>query len=235
MAEQTDADAEPTAKNAAVLFELEYVAVPGRRIMFDVLKSVLADKGADITPILFSRHCLHAPISATLDQLLKTVGKTRLSARKLAADIAEGIRLSLADGGTKLNPGLSRLLDAAGERGMRAGALSGLSEAAAAEMAGNLGLVERGVHVVTDSAEDHPFPTPDSWSKLARETKTNPWNCLAVASSEVGCRSAVSAGMKCVVLPDEYTDFQDFGGADFVTSSLDAETIKAVLDVMEPS
>lgn len=235
MADQTDTGAEPTARKAAVFFELEYVAVPGRRIMFDVLKSVLADKGADITPILFSRHCLNAPISVALDELLKAVGKTRLSARKLAADIAEGIRLSLADGGTKLDPGLARLLAAAGERGMSAGALSGLGDGAAAEMAENLGLVELGVRVVSDSVEDRPFPTLESWLKLAGETQTGPLNCLAVASSTVGCRNAVGAGMKCVVVPDEYTDFQDFGGADFVVSSLDDETINAALDIIEPS
>ncbi|NQT94351.1 MAG: hypothetical protein HQ559_16450 [Lentisphaerae bacterium] len=234
MAEQTEVGQEATVRKAAVFFELEYVAVPGRRIMFDVLKSVLADKGAEITPILFSRHCLHAPIATSLTELLKAVGKTRLSAKKLASDIAEGIRLSLADGGTKLNPGLARLLAAANERGMSAGALSGLNSSAATEMSGNLGLLDLGVIVLSDCVEDRVFPTRDSWLKLAGETKTGPLNCLAVASSAVGCRSAVSAGMKCVAVPDQYTEFQDFGGADHVTAELDDETITVALDAVEP-
>jgi hypothetical protein len=40
--------------------------------------------------------------------------------------------------------------------------------------------------------------------------------------------------MRCVVVPDRFTNFQDFGGADFVVETLDNDgTVKDVLGLLE--
>ena len=48
------------AVQCALLFELENIPVPGRKVMYDVLKSVLSDKGIDLRPCCFPvTACMH--------------------------------------------------------------------------------------------------------------------------------------------------------------------------------
>ena len=44
--------------------------------------------------------------------------------------------------------------------------------------------------------------------------------CVAVVESAVACNAALEAGLRCVVAPDEFTAYQDFGGADQVVEDL---------------
>ena len=67
-------------------------------------------------------------------------------------------------------------------------------------------------------------PDPEPYLITAKKLDIKPSDCLVVEDSKAGLESAKSAGMKCVIILNEYTKEVDFSQADFVVS--DAEEIK---------
>lgn len=217
----------------ALLVELENLAVGGRGIVFDVLRTVLADKGITLRPSMFSRYCIHRSPAQYLPAILKLADKTRLSDEKLAGEILEGVSLSMADGGNKLNAGFTALLDAAEKAGMMIGFLSCCSEETSSALLGRLGVDQETATVLTCCGDTKHDPTPDAWLKLAKQLGVPPRQSIAVTTSSLSCKAALSAAMRCVAVPDDYTEFQDFGGADMVLDELTSEVATPILALLE--
>ena len=209
--------------------ELETVAVRGRPVMYAVLKKLLKGEGVSLTPVLFSRFCLDRPPREFLPALLEVSGKKAKSGAALAADFEKRFRASLIEEGLSLDTGAKRLLDFAAAQSRRVGVLSRLDRDGAAALAQSLGFTDSGVCVMSYPSVDRPFPIVDAWLTLAREMGLRPAACTAVVTSSAACTAALAARMFCVAVPDEYTAFQDFGGADAVVESLDDDVVQRVL------
>jgi len=233
MATNRDRDADRDEPDRAILFELENVAVKGRQIIYDVLKSVLAAKGVELGPLMFSRYCLHLPVKHFFSDLLKSAEKTRLSADKLLAEITEGIKLSLTDGSLKLDSVLEKILKAAADRNVLAGALSYLDGETSRQLMTKLGLADTGVHLHSSSCQDNDSSGADTWLKLATQVSVPSSRCLVLATSSLSCRAALSAGMRCIVIPDTFTSFQDFGGVDYVLGALSEIAVEDIFALLQ--
>ena len=230
--EKTKNEINRSVPQGALLFELENIAVKGRQIIYDVLKSVLADKGIELTPNTFSRYCLCPSVKHFLPALLACAKKTQLSENKLLREITEGIRLSFTDDTLKLDSGLAKILKTAGEQQIRMGVLSSLDKEMALQLATKLGLVDMRVNVLSYSCEDKNFPRADAWLKLAKNLSVPPPMCLVLATSATACKSALSAGMRCVIVPDKFTAFQDFSGADCIVDTLNDNTVENIFTLL---
>lgn len=225
-------DVEQTPRHA-ILCELEYTAFDGRQITCDVLKSVLADKGAKLTPLLFSRHCLDAAPDSYLDRLLNDLGKGRLSSASIAKDMREGISLSLLDSGVSVRPSVQTLLQAALGKKISVGMLSTLDQKHAQPLAAKLGMGDNEPIVQTYSPGLEQSGGSNPWFRLARSMGFPSAACLALTSSLGTCKAALAAGMCCVVVYDAFTSFQDFGGADYVTGELGDGAISDILAITD--
>jgi beta-phosphoglucomutase-like phosphatase (HAD superfamily) len=203
----------------AVLFELENVTAGGRGIVYETVKRVLGEKGIEVTHSVFVRHCLELPPAGFLPRLLAIRKKDNISRSKLLAEIAGGISQSFHDGNQKLDKGLAKLIHDAFAHGFRVGCLSGLSEDVAGPLAERLGLPALGVRLMVHGDNHKRFPSPDDWLKLAKSAGVQPTRCVALVTSAVATRSAMAAGMRVLALPDSFTAFEDFSGADFVCDS----------------
>ena len=195
MADETEAaavESDDSPAQRAVLFELENVAVKGRQVVFDVLGSVLADKGIKLTPAMFSRHCHESSLKQFLPALLASEGRTRLSEDKLQEEIAEGIRLSLTGGSPKIESGLASVLDKAKKKGVLIGALTGLEEETAGQLTQKLGLSDAGIHMLSQVSEEKTFPSADAWLKLAKNMAVLPQLCMVIATSSTGTARSAS-------------------------------------------
>jgi beta-phosphoglucomutase-like phosphatase (HAD superfamily) len=218
----------------AVLFELENQAVQGRQVVYDTLKALLSSKSIPFTPAMFSRHVLDSPVAEYVPALLKEQGKTRLSEEKLEAEIAEKVAAALTGDKLKLDPALKTLLDACLERGMKLGALSRLDAKSAIRLATQLGLQDMGVHVVSCADEDGGIPSIDAWLNLAKQVSVPPRLCLACATSALSLRAALAARMRPIAVPDSFSSFQDFGGADYVVDGIADLSADQLLALVEP-
>lgn len=64
--------------------------------------------------------------------------------------------------------------------------------------------------IVTDDEIDHPKPHPEPYLKALAMLGVHPDRCLAVEDSRRGLDSAVAAGLRCIVVPNELTGIQSF-------------------------
>lgn len=61
-------------------------------------------------------------------------------------------------------------------------------------------------------------PFPDIYLKVAELLRLHPEECLAIEDSGNGAAAAVSAGMTCIVVPNDYTRAHHFAGATVMLS-----------------
>ncbi len=218
----TETGVEEQGSPYALLFELEGVAIEARKAEFEVLQSLLREHKVDVTAHHFSKHCLNTSPRHYLPDLLELLGARKISANKLAEEIDSGMALYFSSSEAVLRSTLQAVLAAAAERDMPLAMLTAIKPSTAESLMKQLGLDQWNVQLFDFERQDRVFPRADSWLKMAKSLSRTPRQCLALAGSMVSSKSALSAGMRCVVIPDEFTLFQDFGGADVVVDS-DAE------------
>ncbi|MFC1462314.1 HAD hydrolase-like protein [Verrucomicrobiota bacterium] len=217
----------------AVLFELENVAVAGRRIAYEALAKLFKEKKAKLTPALFSRFCLDTAPSQFIPKLLEALDKSKSSPEKLLSSFTEQHRKALESTRTQANPVLKKLLKELAAHGALLGALTEVAGGDAGKRLEKMGLSGTGVTVLPLSTDEKLAPTADAWLKLAKTLSASSSACIAIVTSAASARAAMSAGMRCAAITDEFTAFQDFGGADYVAEALDADTVAGVLELLE--
>jgi beta-phosphoglucomutase-like phosphatase (HAD superfamily) len=223
-AETEDAVEQPRA----LFFELENVAFSGHDIEFNALKEALKKKKISLSIPQYSRFCLARSPVFYLPGLLESCGKDGDSGGKIAADVTSKMASALI--GATPSEALKEALKSALANGVKLGAVSGMEPATAKKLIEKLGLSETDVvlHAGDGGAESSNM-SPEAWSHRARALKISPRACVVIGSHAGFCRSAVAAQMRCVAVTDLYTNFQDFGGADYVLEELDAAIISDLL------
>ena len=63
-------------------------------------------------------------------------------------------------------------------------------------------------------------PAPDVYLATAAALTVDPQDCLAIEDSPTGLQAAVNAGMRCLVVPNENLEGEDFSGAEGRYNSL---------------
>lgn len=221
-----------TPRTGAVLFELENLLIHGHHVEFQILKSVLGEKDIKITPLQFARYCLDKPSRDFVPALLAAEGKTRLSPEKIEEELEAAGRKSLETGKHTPPAPLVSLFAEAQKRGHVLGALSSWDKETAVALLGRLN-VDIPRSSIFSCREHWHSPGVDGWLRLSRTVGVSPSRCLCLVSSNRSCRAAINAGMPCVVLPDEYTSFQDYTGADAVIDTLAPRHVDEILALME--
>ena len=109
---------------------------------------------------------------------------------------------------------------AAAARGTAIVAASCLAADEAEAVAERLGFAQWHVVVCPGAGMEKGWDTPEGWQHAAQLTGRHAANALVVTTGAEFTRAALAAGCHVAAVPDEFTDFEDFGGADFVASSL---------------
>jgi len=217
--EETRKKNAPLPMSTGIVFELEKFALPGQRLLFEACQKVLKDKQVALTPVLWSRFGLANSLAQGMVHLLATASKKSLAADKLVREIQDLFFREIARPAVKLNPALNALLTEAAKLNIKIGALSFLPGEQAQALLVHLGLQERvGLRVMQKAAGS--VPTPDCWLMTCKAIGVSARRCVAIVESAVASNAALEAGLRCVVVPDEFTSYQDFGGADMVLEDL---------------
>lgn len=219
-------------RQVALLFELEHSAIAGRAALFDVCKRLLTEREVEFSEALFVRYFQKMSIEKCVGELLEAVGKKRLSAAKLAGEITDEVKISLADKRIKMSSGFSKLIEQAKAQNAVFGALTALPKEAAEALAQRLGLDVVLTKINYASSEADCFTTADAWLKLAKAVAVPPQGCIVLTTDNASCKAALSGGMRPVAAPDEFTGYQDFGGADLLVEKLNDEAATAIISLM---
>mgnify|MGYP003604130931 FL=1 len=220
--------AEGTTSAFSLIFELEGAAIDGHTVLFEAAKSVFQKAGVTLTDLQVARYCTHGAIPQIIQKLVDELGNG-----KLGADAANQILAAYHDGfktASRVHPLFASFLKETSRRGIRATAISILPEEIAQQVLASSGLADQGVdlHVFVE-AERH-FPRVDCWMKVVRQVAKSPRACIAIAGCRDSGKSALSSGMRCVIIPDRFTGHQDFSGADAVLESAEDYSLTELID-----
>ena len=220
--------AEGTTSAFSLIFELEGAAIDGHTVLFEAAKSVFQKAGVTLTDLQVARYCTHGAIPQIIQKLVDELGNG-----KLGADAANQILAAYHDGfktASRVHPLFASFLKETNRRGIRATAISILPEEIAQQVLASSGLADQGVdlHVFVE-AERH-FPRVDCWMKVVRQVAKSPRACIAIAGCRDSGKSALSSGMRCVIIPDRFTGHQDFSGADAVLESAEDYSLTELID-----
>ena len=230
--ENSDETGTPEKENVVqrgVLFELEYVALEGRKIIFDVVKGALKKEHITLSVPMFSRFCISGSPHDYIPAILGTNGKNVSSADKLANAIVSDTKSAFAKAKLTQNSCVQDILKVAEKYGSKVGVLSALGMDLAESLIEKLGLSKRGVVVKSSGSSHNGYTQPDAWIRLAKSLQLSSYKCIVIGSHAVSCRSAIAAHMCCIAVPDEYTSHQDFSGADRILDTLDIDILDDVI------
>ncbi len=215
--------------NLGITLDLDETAFNGRKIFHDVCEQVLSRKKLEMSRGLFCRFFLDLPLEEALSRLAAVQGR-KVTVEKLAADIrTQYAGLMTAESNTP-DPDLAALVTEAADRKIAIGALSFLPEEKAQILLNRL-VPDGSASLFVIKAGT--AMTREGWLRLTEMVRVPPRSCLALAGSAAACRAALSAGMRCAVVTNEFTEFQDFAGADLVAESVKALGTKNLLEFLQ--
>jgi len=202
-----------------LVLELEFMLFPGRQLTYKAFNSVLKDHQVVLDQAAFSRYCLQRSTGKSLPGLLAALGKKGLATETVAAKIKKQFESSLDDSSCQPAPGLMTLLKKASDNNIKVGLLSFLPEDNARQLMERVPLNQSLTCLHVMKKEAHDLPTPDSWLSLLKSMEVVPRCAIALVDGATACKSALAVGMCCGVIPDCFTAWQEFTGADFVAEN----------------
>jgi len=202
-----------------LLLELENTVIKGRAAQYDLLKTLLGEQGVQFEQVMFSRLCLVPRLEFCVATMLEAVGARKIQLDRFLEDVNGGMAMYYASQECRLDATAAGFIEAAMMNGGSVGVMSALPAETAGQLMDRLGLAQRGIRLFTFEDVDERFPRADTWLHVAKQFGVSPGQCLALCSSAAACRSSLAAGLRCVAVPDEFTAFQDFGGAEMVLAS----------------
>jgi beta-phosphoglucomutase-like phosphatase (HAD superfamily) len=228
---ETKPAAEKSKAREVLFFELEYVAVNGRQIMFDALKQVMKSKEIEVTSALFARCGISPRPGKAIQSMIETSGRNLTTGDQLTEQAETLLVKAFADKAV-LNKDLPALIKAAQERNIQVVALSAWPDAAAKELMKKTGLDGMGVDLVAMDSVDPIFPRADHWLRILKQRGQENIPLIAIVASRAACKGALTAGATCIALPDSYTSFEDFTGAKIVLDTLGSVSAKELLELV---
>lgn len=228
---ETKPDAGKTKAREVLFFELEYVAVNGRQLMFEALKQVMKSKDIEVTPALFARCGLTPRPGKAIQAMIEVSGRNLTTGDQLAEQAETLLVKAFADKAV-LNKDLPALIKAAQERNIQVVALSAWPETAAGALMKKAGLDTLGVDLVAMDSADPIFPRADHWLRILKQRGQENIPLIAIVASRAACKGALTAGATAIALPDAYTAFEDFTGAKVVLDTLGDLSAKELLDLV---
>lgn len=218
-----------------IVLELEYMLFPGRQLTYKAFNDVLKDHQVTLEPAAFARYCSQRSIEKSLQDALAAIGKKTLATESAAAKIKKHFEASLHQASCQPSEGILSFLKKAEEKNINIGLLSFLPEESARQLMARVPLSQSAcLHVMQKEAVD--YPTSDSWLSLLKTMKVAPRCAVALVDGATACKSALAVGMCCVVVPNHFTTWQAFTGADIVcegAENIDLKQISALLSMAQ--
>lgn len=213
----------------AVLFELDNISIDGQDVIYGVLNRIMGSKGITFSHAMYVRYCLDVAAKKYVPAILAACDKKRVLEDKLVAEIEQAVKKAVLEKNHKARPFFGKLLDFVQAENMEIGAVSGFDMATCLQLVEKLGISLDEKRIVSYYGRGLGAPGAEVWLKLAKTLAIPGGRCIAVASGGLSCRGVMATGMNCVVVPNRFSDFQDFSGVDYVVRESDDVAIKDML------
>lgn len=129
-------------------------------------------------------------------------------------------------------PGIRELMLAAADADIPVGVASNSGFGWVNDGLERLGLRNFVRAIVTRDMVLNPKPAPDVYLKAAETLQVSPAFSVALEDSEPGCRAAKAAGMRAVVVPNQFSERQDLSVADLVVPSAKVLSLEQLVGLL---
>lgn len=130
----------------------------------------------------------------------------------------------ITSGGTKLRPGIAKLITQALDQGIKVALVTSTYQDnidAIAKAAGDDLPLDKFSAVLTREDADNSKPAPDIYLAALKKLSLDASQVIAIEDSSPSLQAAKQAGIYTVVTPGKFTDQQDFSAADQQLTSLE--------------
>ena len=184
---------------AAVVFDMDGLLFDTEKLYGKAILTAAAQLGVEMTTEVFLKF-VGTPWAHNRQQMLEAYGEA-YPAEKLRVTWMQHFKELLIDG-LDLKPGVVEVLDLLDELGLPRAIATSSSHGTADHHLAAHGLTHRFHQIVAASDYANSKPAPDPFLKAAEMLGVDPRDCLALEDSLNGVRSASSAGMMTVMVPD---------------------------------
>jgi HAD superfamily hydrolase (TIGR01509 family) len=184
---------------AAVVFDMDGLLFDTEKLYGQAILTAARELGVEMTTEVFLTF-VGTPWAHNRRQMLEAYGDA-YPAEELRVTWMEHFKV-LLDDGLELKPGVVELLDLLDELQLPRAIATSSSHGTVEHHLGAHGLRDRFHHVVASGDYVNSKPAPDPFLRAAERLGIDPRHCLALEDSLNGVRSASSAGMMTVMVPD---------------------------------
>ncbi len=197
----------------AIILDLDGIIVDSEPLHFEAAKKALQEAGIDLTIDEYLKFGV-AKGSKNLFQKLSQKHNVDLDIKKLFLLKKEEFR-RLFLGNIVPRDGIINLIENLSKDYTLAVASSGIRDAVDLVLE-KLDIKKYFKVVITAEDVEKVKPHPDIYEKTTQELGFDKNECIAIEDSETGLLSAKAAGIKCVIVPCEFTKSQNFSQAELV-------------------
>lgn len=205
----------------AVVFDMDGLLFDTEKLYGRAILTAAEELGVEMTTEVFLTF-VGTPWTHNRRQMLEAYGEA-YPAEELRVRWMKHFELLLADG-LDLKPGVVELLDLLDQLGLSRAIATSSSHGTADHHLAAHGLASRFHHIVAAGDYANAKPAPDPFLAAAGRLGVDAADCLALEDSLNGVRSASSAGMMTVMVPDLIQPTSDI-------KQLCAAVVSSLLDV----
>lgn len=199
---------------STLIFDLDGTLADTEKLHCRAYQQALAEFGVEVSEAEYDEHWIR--LGKNIDEFV--------ASRNLPVDpdvirVRKAARFEhLAKTEAQAMPGVPETLAALREEKRLVLATSSYRDAATVVL-GRLGLTELFDYIATKESAARVKPAPDIHVHVMKTLNLSRDECLVVEDAEKGVHAAVSAGLRCVAVPNPRTASHDFSRADRVLGS----------------
>lgn len=183
----------------AVVFDMDGLLVDTEQLVFKAMQALAPEHGGEMPFATFQR-MVGLP-SAVSNRILQEHFGEGFDLAAWSEGISRHFREGIA-AGVALKAGVAEILDHLDARGLPRAIATSSTLASVHQSLGPHDLVHRFHALVTRDVQTNSKPHPEPFLKAAAALSVAPEDCLALEDSHNGVRSAASAGMMTIMVPD---------------------------------
>lgn len=230
MAEEEITETSGKTMTRGVVVEFDFAVADGAQLLFDTARKVLEAKGIDLTLKLEAMHLTGGNYQGGLAELFGVLGKKcdpAATARDLSDAFAKALTAKAAEAVT---PGFKAFVKALTAKGIKV-VIATRADIEAVKPAFEEFDPEN-VVLYSEPSMTYGNCKWDAWRRAYSQNGLVDVLTVAVSGSGAGVKAALVAGMGVVAVIHDHVAYQDFGGADFVTETVDAKLADEVLRML---
>ncbi|MEE9513553.1 MAG: HAD family phosphatase [Anaerolineales bacterium] len=201
----------------AVIFDLDGLMIESESIGYEVWRQVVAEFGGEMGETLYREFIGKTP-EATIDLVCEALGLS-ISPEDLSERYWSQ-RTEIMCVEARAVEGLVTLIEDLHQVQVPLGVASNSPTNYVERVLEALQMQHRFQAVIGSDQVPEGKPAPDVYLATAAALAVGPQDCLAIEDSPTGLQAALNAGMRCIVVPNENLEGEDFSGAEGRYNSL---------------